>query len=280
MASERSFERLKLPERRTEEVVLLPKQSSAAMTKRGASAAISYMACAVLLIMFNKAAMSSYDFPCANVITLFQMTSSCLLLYAMRYWKIISFKDGEPEAKSITNNPATLVPLKTLGHTLPLALSYLLYMADNGCFYDGHGVSFGRTETFTFRCLQASSEKRIYNAFGFAYDNFLPLKFHVSNVFLVETSKGFISVAIIIFGALVAGARDLSFDSYSYAVVFISNICTAIYLASVARVGLLCGPILLFWTLAKGDLEVTMNFPHLFSPGFQVFPLPNEELYF
>lgn len=44
-------------------------------------------------------------------------------------------------------------------------------------------------------------------------------------------------MAIIILGALVAGARDLSFDSYSYAVVFMSNICTAIYLASVARVG-------------------------------------------
>ncbi|KAG5564381.1 hypothetical protein RHGRI_000542 [Rhododendron griersonianum] len=45
------------------------------------------------------------------------------------------------------------------------------------------------------------------------------------------------TVAIIILGALVAGARDLSYDSYSYAVVFISNICTAVYLASVARVG-------------------------------------------
>ncbi|KAL6974151.1 UDP-N-acetylglucosamine transporter ugnt1 [Sarracenia purpurea var. burkii] len=96
------------------------------------------------------------------------------------------------------------------------------------------------------------------------------------------------SVAIIIFGALVAGARDLSFDFYSYTVVFISNICTAIYLASVARIGkssglnsfglmwcngLLCGPILLFWTFISGDLEVTMNFPYLLFPGFQVVML-------
>ncbi|KAK7834546.1 nucleotide-sugar uncharacterized transporter 3 [Quercus suber] len=43
-----------------------------AMTKRGAYAAISYMSCAVLLILFNKAALSSYSFPSANVITLFQ----------------------------------------------------------------------------------------------------------------------------------------------------------------------------------------------------------------
>ncbi|PSR84526.1 UDP-N-acetylglucosamine/UDP-glucose/GDP-mannose transporter like [Actinidia chinensis var. chinensis] len=274
MASEKSFERLKLPERSTEQVVL-PKQSSAAMTKRGASAAISYMACAVLLIMFNKAAMSSYDFPCANVITLFQMTSSCLLLYAMRYWKIISFEDGEPEAKSITNNPATLVPLKTLVHTLPLALSYLLYMLAS--MESVRGVSVPMYTTL----------RRTTVAFTMVTEYLLVGQKHSLSVVC--------SVAIVILGALVAGARDLSFDSYSYAVVFISNICTAIYLASVARVdivstlsgkssglnsfglmwcnGLLCGSILLFWTLAKGDLEVTMNFPHLFSPGFQVVML-------
>lgn len=47
----------------------------------------------------------------------------------------------------------------------------------------------------------------------------------------------FISVGMIILGAVVAGARDLSFDTYSYSVVFIANICTAIYLASIARIG-------------------------------------------
>ena len=52
-----------------------------------------------------------------------------------------------------------------------------------------------------------------------------------------ETPKGCISVAIIVLGAFAAGARDLSFDFYSYAVVLISNICTAVYLASIARLG-------------------------------------------
>lgn len=45
------------------------------------------------------------------------------------------------------------------------------------------------------------------------------------------------SVVIIVFGAFVAGARDLSFDFYGYAVVFLSNITTAIYLATIARIG-------------------------------------------
>lgn len=38
-------------------------------------------------------------------------------------------------------------------------------------------------------------------------------------------------------GAFCAGARDLSFDAYGYAVVFVANICTAIYLASIAHIG-------------------------------------------
>ncbi|KAE8056359.1 hypothetical protein FH972_013138 [Carpinus fangiana] len=97
-----------------------------AMTKRGAYAAISYMSCAVLLILFNKAALSSYSFPCANVITLFQMISSCCLLYAMRHLKLISFTVGE--SLTVSDDTTKLVPLKTLRHTLPLAVAYLLYM--------------------------------------------------------------------------------------------------------------------------------------------------------
>ncbi|KAG6706512.1 hypothetical protein I3842_07G225300 [Carya illinoinensis] len=137
-----------------------------AMTKRGAYAAISYMSCAVLLILFNKAALSSYSFPCTNVITLFQDV---------------------------------------------------------------------------------------------------------------------ISVGLIVLGAFIAGARDFSFDGYGYAVVFLSNITTAIYLATIARIGkssglnsfglmwcngVICGPVLLFWTFTRGDLEITINFPYLLSPGF------------
>lgn len=37
--------------------------------------------------------------------------------------------------------------------------------------------------------------------------------------------KGFNSIGIIIAGALVARARDLSFNAYAYTIVFIKNIC-------------------------------------------------------
>lgn len=35
-------------------------------------------------------------------------------------------------------------------------------------------------------------------------------------------------------------------------------------------IGILCGPVLFLWTFIRGDLEMTMNFPNLLSPGFLV----------
>ncbi|KAH9653300.1 UDP-N-acetylglucosamine transporter UGNT1 [Citrus sinensis] len=254
-------------------------KGSAAMTKRGVYAAASYMASAVLLVMFNKAALSSYSFPCANVITLFQMFCSCSILYALRCWKIISFTVGEPQTTS--NNPTTLVPLKTLVHTLPLALSYLLYMLITMEAVRGINVPMYTTL------------RRTTVAFTMIVEYLLTGQKHSLPV------VG--SVGIILLGAFLAGAWDLSFDAYGYAVVFIANICTAAYLAFISRigsvsfsnflashflakisekhftyaefVGIICTPILLFWTSFRGDLEVTMNFPLLFYPGFQVVML-------
>ncbi|XP_015867219.1 UDP-N-acetylglucosamine transporter UGNT1 [Ziziphus jujuba] len=238
---------------------------ASSMTRKGAYAAISYMASAVLLIMFNKAAFSSYKFPCANVITLLQILSSLILLYAMKCWKIISFTS---EPQSTTKNPTTLVPFKTLVHTLPLAISYLLYM-----LVTMESVRVINVPMYT-------TLRRTTVAFTMIMEYFLTGQQHSYSV------VG--SVGIIVLGAIVAGARDLSFDAYGYAVVFIANICTAVYLASIARIGkssglntfglmwcngIICGPFLLFWTSIRGEIALTINFPYLFSPGFQVVML-------
>ncbi|KAM2407144.1 hypothetical protein ACFX1X_026363 [Malus domestica] len=240
-------------------------KKSPAMTRKGAFAAVSYMASAVLLIMFNKAALSSYNFPSANVITLFQMVSSCTFLYALKCRKIVSFTT-EPE--STPNNPAVMVPFKTLIRTLPLAMSYLLYMLVT--MESVRGINVPMYTTL----------RRTTVAFTMIVEHILTRQKHSYPV------MG--SVGIIILGAIVAGARDLSFDAYSYGVVFVANICTAIYLASIAHIGkssglstfglmwcngIICGPILLFWTSINGDLEGMINFPHLFSPGFQAVML-------
>ncbi|XP_072997988.1 UDP-N-acetylglucosamine transporter UGNT1-like [Typha latifolia] len=236
-----------------------------AMTTRGAYAALSYMSCAVLLVMFNKAALSSYSFPCANVITLFQMVCSTCILYAMKRWKIISFTVGELWTVS---DSGSFVPLGTLLHTLPLSIAYLLYMLAS--MESVRGVNVPMYTTL----------RRTTVVFTMIVEYLLIRQKYTHHV------VG--SVALIVLGAFVAGARDLSFDAYGYAIVLIANLTTAVYLATIARIGkssglnsfglmwcngVVCGPILLFWTYFHGDLELTMNFPHLYSAGFQVVML-------
>ncbi|XP_076937850.1 UDP-N-acetylglucosamine transporter UGNT1-like [Bidens hawaiensis] len=240
---------------------------SSPMTRKGVYAAISYMTCAVLLILFNKAALSSYKFPCANVITLFQLVCSSVLLYAMRCRKIISFQVNN-ENHSTNNIPGIFVPLSALLTTLPLAISYLLYMLVS--MESVRGVSVPMYTTL----------RRTTVAFTMV----------VEYVLVRQKYSRYIigSVGIIIFGAYIAGARDLSFDAYAYAIVFSANICTAIYLASIARIGkssglnsfglmwcngIICTPILLLWTWVSGDIQVTANFSYLSSVGFQVVML-------
>ncbi|KAJ3679505.1 hypothetical protein LUZ60_017516 [Juncus effusus] len=227
------------------------------MTRRGAYAAVSYMSCAVLLVMFNKAALSSYNFPSANVITLLQMICSTCLLYVMKKSRIITFSATE------RNIASEFVPYKTLLHTLPLSIAYLLYML--AIMESVRGVNVPMYTTL----------RRTTVVFTMLVEFLLTKQKYTPPVFG--------SVALIVFGAFIAGARDLSFDVYGYGMVFLANITTALYLATINRTGkssglnsfglmwcngLVCGPILLFWTFIRGDLQLTLNFPHLFAPGF------------
>ncbi|KAI4377614.1 hypothetical protein MLD38_015212 [Melastoma candidum] len=234
-----------------------------AMTKRGGYAALSYMTCAVLLVLFNKAALSSYNFPSANVITLLQIICSCSLLYVMRRRKIINFMINESSA--VSDNTKLLIPSGTFSHTIPISVAYLLYMLVTMESVRGVNVPMYTTLRRTTVVFTMVAE---WVLAGQKY-----------------TSSVIGSVGLIVLGAFVAGARDLSFDFYGYFVVFLANITTAIYLATIARVGkssglnsfglmwcngIVCGPLLLIWTFLTGDLVQAMRFPYLFSPGFMV----------
>ncbi|CAI8593129.1 unnamed protein product [Vicia faba] len=235
------------------------------MTRKGVYTALSYMTSSVLLVMFNKAALTSYNFPFSNVITLSQMVCAFVILYVLKSFNIISFTTGESHNNSESKNSILFVPFSTLVHTFPLAITYLLYMVVT--MEAVRGINIPMYTTL----------RRTIVAFTMIMEYFLSGKKH--SRFVLG------SVGIIIVGALVAGARDLSFDAYAYSVVFIENMCKAVYLASISRAGkasglnifglvwsnvLICGPILFFWSLLRGDLQSTLNFPYLLYPGFQV----------
>ncbi|KAH9287950.1 hypothetical protein KI387_032067, partial [Taxus chinensis] len=239
-----------------------------AMTKRAAFAALSYMACAVLLVMFNKAVLSSYKFPSANVITLLQMISSTAFLYAMRSWNIISFRTVEGRSTIADTSSKLFISLETFLRTSPLSIAYLLYMIAGMASIRGVNVPMYTTL------------RRTTVFFTMIMEYFLSGQKHSPPI------VG--SVGLILLGAFVAGARDLSFDFYSYMIVIVSNVTTAIYLITISRIGkssglnsfglmwcngLICGPLLLLWTFLSGELEMAMHFTHLYSPVFQVMML-------
>ena len=72
-------------------------------------------------------------------------------------------------------------------------------------------------------------------------------------------------MGIIVLGAFIAGARDLSFDAYSYAVVFVANICTAVYLASIARIGIVFVLETFHASLSLGVLNFLLVMHHVHS---------------
>lgn len=70
-----------------------------------------------------------------------------------------------------------------------------------------------------------------------------------------------VSVGVILLGAFFAGARDLSFDFYGYGVVFLANISTAVYLATIARTGTLVTRSLnkLFYYMSSCQSEISLT---------------------
>ena len=71
----------------------------------------------------------SFHFPTGKLDTLFvfqQMVSSTFFLYSLRRKKIISFIAADSFSGS--GSTSAFVPLKTLFHTLPLSIAYLMYM--------------------------------------------------------------------------------------------------------------------------------------------------------
>lgn len=228
------------------------------MSRKGMTSAVSYMVCAVMLVMFNKAALSAYKFPSANVVTILQMACSNLLLYTLRSFGWITF------TRDIDSFGSRFVPLRTLRRAAPLSLSYLFYMVVGMASIRGVNVPM------------YTALRRTTVAFTMFLEYFIAQRRHTRPILA--------SVAIICIGAFIAGARDMSFDTYGYSVVFLSNFTTAVYLATIAELGkstgltsfglmwcngILCCPILLFWTWISGELRTALSFPSLSSPGFQ-----------
>ncbi|CAI7800002.1 unnamed protein product, partial [Closterium sp. NIES-54] len=214
------------------------------------------------LVMFNKAALSSFNFPCANAISLLQMLSSTALLAVLRLAGVLTFASASatPDVAS-----STFVPLQTLGRVLPLSLSYMLNVVISMASIRGVNVPM------------YTALRRTTVAFTLIAERLLASKQH--------SAYTLVSVAVIVAGALLAAVRDFSFEAYGYSIVLLSNITTALYLTLIARLGkstglnsfglmwsngINCIPALLLWTFLSGEIQRALAFPALLDPAFLV----------
>eukprot|EP00899_Mesostigma_viride_P024365 jgi/Mesvir1/5112/Mv15271-RA.1 len=211
--------------------------------KLGLAVAVAYMLCAVLLVLFNKSALSGYNFKHLAV-------SNCLLAFLNRLG-VISFSDAKKLPPSGKKENLPLFPPRSVYlDASPLAATYLLYMI------------FGMLALKAVDIPMYTTLRRTTVAFTMAAEFLVSGKLHTKGVVL--------SVAIMVAGALFAGIHDLAFSMVGYLTVMASNCTTALYLVAIARVGkrlgmstfglmwmngIICGPVLLMWIILSGEMS-------------------------
>ena len=227
--------------------------------------ALCYMALAVALLFFNKAALSSYKFPNANVITLAQLAYSNVLLYAFRKLGWVRFTDDVALIPRDCIDAKSGFPTqKMFRRVAPLSAAYMVYMLLSMASVRGVSLPMYTTLRRTTAAFTMGAE-----------------------YFLAGTSQPAVvvrAVGLMVLGAFVAGLHDLEFSVVGYAYVFANNAATAAYLACIARYGRTSGlnsfgmmccngmmslPALTTMTLLTGELQSLHNYGHLYDPDFQ-----------
>ena len=228
-----------------------------------ASVAFSYMACAVALLCFNKTALSLYDFPFANVITLSQLIVSTMLLYVFKRLNLIAFVDQQDGEETMSNNgkvPKGGLNVKTgfptvklFRTTLPLALAYLTYMLLSMISLRGVNLPMYTTLRRTTGAFTMATE---FLAFGKAQERDV-----------------IFAVMLMVLGAIIAGMNDMEFNLYGYFMVVLNNVATSVYLIMIGRVskksglnafglmwtnGIWCGAPLFALSLLRGEVFSTI----------------------
>ena len=229
-----------------------------------------YMLTAILLIYFNKAAFSYYNFSAPNLLTLSQSLCSLLLLSTARHSTLLTYQ------------PFTLANFQLL---LPISLSFVLYMV------------LGMLAMKLVSLPMYTTLRRTTVVFVLVIE-WLTLSRGSSTAVKA-------SVAVMVVGAIVAGWKDMRFDLTSYAIVFTYNGFTALYLVLINQIStrerqvaqhehrpaltqwdfmyynnLTTIPLLTLAVLATGETKSLLHSPYLSSPMFHLSLLASSLLAF
>ena len=214
-------------------------------------AIVAYGFISIAITLFNKAVLSSYNFPYAKTLTLFQSITTLLCLSFLKQFNLVKFE------------PLTL---ETAVKVFPLSVVFLFYVV----------ISLSALGAINLPMFTALRRTTILLVLLGEY-------YFLSKY---PSRKTLIATAVMTLGAIVAAYKDLTFDPYSYFLIALTNISTAGYTVAIAHVKkatnlsvfgmlyyntVLTLPFLVAFLMVSGEFDAVSKFPDLFDPGFLFF---------
>eukprot|EP00499_Haloplacidia_sp_CaronLabIsolate_P010397 CAMPEP_0196772410 /NCGR_PEP_ID=MMETSP1104-20130614/2216_1 /TAXON_ID=33652 /ORGANISM="Cafeteria sp., Strain Caron Lab Isolate" /LENGTH=336 /DNA_ID=CAMNT_0042142545 /DNA_START=1 /DNA_END=1011 /DNA_ORIENTATION=- len=208
----------------------------------GLAAALLYGTVSIAITFFNKAVLSVYHFGMPNLLTLIQMLFSLAFLVLAKRYRLIEYPDFDP---------ALLKPMA------PLAISFFLM------------VTTGLAALEFLNVPMFGALRRLTTLITMLSEMMLQGKPFVPRIAL--------PIMVMVIGAIVAGATDLTFSFVGYFLVFLNCIFTATYLVFINRLSkqtglstfgllfynnIMCVPLVAVTVLATGELPEMVTFPH------------------
>jgi hypothetical protein len=216
-------------------------KAPAALSGGGMFWAITYSVLSVAITLFNKAVFAS-GFPSAMTLTLLQGVVTIVGCEALKY-------SGSPQLQYPNLN------LRTLLQVAPLSFVFIAYVVISL-------VSLGRINLPMFTTL-----RRLTILFVMVEEYFL----------LGRTPSRAIlnTVGVMTLGAAIAAWKDLTFDPYTYFLLFLTNLFTSLYTVYISKVRKDTGltpagmlfysnvssmPVLLLLALYSGDVTAALGY--------------------
>jgi solute carrier family 35 protein len=202
--------------------------------------ALFYGASSFLIMNVNKAVLTTHHFPSANVLALSQISSTVIILFVLKLFRVISYPDAKVDV---------------LKKIFPLPMFYL----GNLCF--------GLLGTQGLSLPMQTALRR--------FSILLTMVLEMVILKKRQESKIIICVLVMVFGSCIAASHDLAFNLIGYAFVMANNLCTAsqgVYVKKklqnndLGKLGLLfynsliCYPVLLMIVSQNGDMVKVRQF--------------------
>jgi solute carrier family 35 len=224
---------------------------SGSLMSSGLFWALSYGVCSIAITLFNKAVLYSYKFEYPMTLTLCQGIFTLGAMYGLRHFGLITFQD---------------LSWRVAKQVAPLSGVFIAYVVISL-------AALGRVNVPMFTAL-----RRLTLLFVMVIEFFVSAK--------VPTKWISASVAVMTLGAAIAAYKDLTFDMWSYVLVFFTNLFTALYTVFISSVkrdhkldtftmlwynNIMTMPVVALLILVTGEGAMAASFTHYDDGHFMFF---------